>query len=276
MIKDIVLFAVSLDLDRPAIDMAEAIAGATRGAVRCVGVNALQEEFLGYSAAARSGQMAEIIAQARSDQAQRLGEVEAVLKDRARPIPMRKLDIYFYALESVVAEEARRSDLVVMQAPPHANHTTHARILESALLAGGAPVAVTPSHWRPGPVGKRVLIAWDQSREAARAAHDALDLVAPDAEITVASIADGADEDAALSARAFASHLARGSLRVEGAVYANTEGGVPATLAHIARETGADLLVMGGYRHARLQQNLFGGVTRSLLHDAPLPILLAH
>src|SRR6185503_8511123 len=48
-----------------------------------------------------------------------------------------------------------------------------------------------------------------------------------------------------------------------------------ALLAAAAAE-GANMLVMGGYGHSRTREVIFGGFTRHILTDAPLPILMAH
>lgn len=73
-----------------------------------------------------------------------------------------------------------------------------------------------------------------------------------------------------------ATHLARHGLRVR--VVSRTPAGVNAirVIVRQAVETGADLVVTGGYSHARLREALLGGVTRSLLASCPVPVLLAH
>ena len=43
-----------------------------------------------------------------------------------------------------------------------------------------------------------------------------------------------------------------------------------------AERCKADLIVMGGYGHLALRERLLGGVTYELMHDAPVPLLMAH
>jgi nucleotide-binding universal stress UspA family protein len=51
---------------------------------------------------------------------------------------------------------------------------------------------------------------------------------------------------------------------------------VGAALIAEAKRRKADLIVMGGYGHLRLREWLLGGVTYNLMHESPVPILIAH
>ena len=72
-----------------------------------------------------------------------------------------------------------------------------------------------------------------------------------------------------------AAHLARHGVKVE--VQAVPSGGLATAdvLLDLAADTGAELLVMGGYGHSRLRELAFGGTTRDVLGRMTVPVLLA-
>jgi nucleotide-binding universal stress UspA family protein len=124
----------------------------------------------------------------------------------------------------------------------------------------------------------RVLVAWDGSREAARAVHDALPLLRRAREVSVL-VADPerlATKIGEKPGADLAAHLARHGLPVR--VEVVKSGGRPLgeiLLAQVEEER-ADLLVMGGYAHARLRELVLGGTTRHVLTHASVPVLLSH
>ena len=78
--------------------------------------------------------------------------------------------------EEVVAAYARYADLVIIgQAEPDAMATTTPRDLaETVAMAGERPVLIVPHIGVTKPPGKTVMLCWNGSREAARAATGAL------------------------------------------------------------------------------------------------------
>ncbi|WP_051244104.1 universal stress protein [Azohydromonas australica] len=143
-----------------------------------------------------------------------------------------------------------------------------ADFVESVVIDSGKPVLVVPSSGRFGDVGRRVLIAWKPSREAARALSAALPLVHPDAAVQVAGW--GCDPTVVRPL------LLRHGIDAE-YVQENTDGGhVGESLLSRAAKLGADLVVMGCYGHTRSREILLGGATRTVLAAMALPVLMAH
>lgn len=192
---------------------------------------------------------------------------------------------------AAVTRRARSADLVVLGQPnPEDPFAPAARqVVEEVLLAAGRPVLVVPYAGQFASVGANVLIGWTESREAARASHDALTLLDPGAKVTVLTVRRGAVPAGRteLPAAAIARHLARHGFaaRAEETVAeattppsfivrpALTEADV---LLNYAADIGADLLVVGGYGHSRAREFVLGGVTRSLLATMTLPVLMSH
>ena len=150
-------------------------------------------------------------------------------------------------------------------------------IAEQVALAAGRPVLAVPYAGRFSSVGANVLIAWNGSREAARAVHDALPLIRKDARITVLAANPGStDAGGGVPGADIALHLARHGLKVEASHFISDEISVGDMLLSRAADLGADLIVMGAYGHSRLREVVLGGVTRHLLRHMTVPVLMSH
>lgn len=182
--------------------------------------------------------------------------------------------------ERVVADRARATDLLVLgqHDPADPNATVARRLVEDALMTTGRPLLLIPFAGRFDTIGSNVLLGWNGSREAARAAHDALLLIKPDAEMTVLSIVSpGRGTTFEVPGAEIAGHLARHGLKVSVARTVAGDGVSDADLLlNYAADSGADLLVTGGYGHSRTRELALGGVTRTLLARMTLPVLMSH
>jgi nucleotide-binding universal stress UspA family protein len=149
--------------------------------------------------------------------------------------------------------------------------------LEEVVFASGRPVIGLPSGWSVKTLGKRILVAWDGGREAARASFDALPFLVPADAVRVISVQGVLDDPV----RQFtpgddiATTLARHGVRVESMALRGARP-IRDELQAQALDFGADLLVMGCYGHSRLRERVLGGVTREMLKNIPLPLLLAN
>jgi nucleotide-binding universal stress UspA family protein len=178
-----------------------------------------------------------------------------------------------------VALHGRYADLIVLgQDDPGGGRMPAGAILEQALFTSGRPVLVVPYAGRFERVGQRVLVGWNASREASRAVHDALPLLLAAEQVSVFAVnprpgLDGHGEEPGAD---IARHLARHgvSLRVEHAIAHDIGDGD--VILNRAAEISADLLVVGGYGHSRLRELILGGVTRTLLRQMTLPVLMSH
>jgi nucleotide-binding universal stress UspA family protein len=167
-----------------------------------------------------------------------------------------------------VGARAMQADISVMQAP---RSDLAIAVFEGVLFKSGRPTLLVPRGWQRETLGDRVLVAWKPTREAARAVSDAAAFVRAANGVTVVTV-DATDD----SGRSIATLLERDCADVG---VRNVDGrGNPAEAAilNAAKAVEADLIVMGGYGHGRLTEFVFGGVTRSLLHDCPIPVLISH
>lgn len=178
---------------------------------------------------------------------------------------------------TAAALHARYADLAILgQADPE-NPPPGPGVVEAVLLGSGRPVLVVP-YIGAEAMGRRVLIAWNATREAARAVNDALPLIAAAEQVTVLSINPerGIAGEGDLPAADIALHLARHGVRAEAAYTEAEDVSVGDLILSRAADLGADLIVMGGYGHSRAREFVLGGATRNLLRHMTVPVLLSH
>lgn len=176
-----------------------------------------------------------------------------------------------------VMVHARHADLAMLSQPQtNGRQSEEWRLLEMVLFGAGRPLLLVPQMGRFPGTSERILLGWNASREAARALHDALPLLARAASVTVYTASVRGRGRHELPSTDIAAHLARHGLQVE--VEQGPDEGLPPGEMLLARamEIGADLLVVGGYGHSRLRETMFGGVTRHLLQRMTLPVLMSH
>lgn len=179
-------------------------------------------------------------------------------------------------LSTEVGVHAYYADLVIIARPESAGHTGGPPALaESLVLSSGRPIILFPPHSTVSRV-RRVVVAWNATRESIRAVADALPLFVK-AEAVDVLIADpqrqrthgqeaGAD---------IARHLARHGAQVEVRRVSSSGQDVGRLLLSESANFKADLLVMGAYGHSHVSEWMFGGVTRTVLYEAGLPVLMS-
>lgn len=178
-----------------------------------------------------------------------------------------------------VALHARYADLVVIgQKHPETPSGVGEEFQRSAPVSVGRPVLVVPYAFERRPVGQRVLVAWNASREAARAVSDALPLLKRAAQVHVVAFqpkisGGGHGEEPGAD---IGLYLARHGVKVTASAYENPQGDIGAQLLSRAFDLSVDLIVMGAWGHSRLREYILGGVTRTLLESMTVPVLMSH
>jgi nucleotide-binding universal stress UspA family protein len=153
-------------------------------------------------------------------------------------------------------------------------------LADSLLFDGACACMVVPHSGKLKPPGKRILLTWNASRESARALREAMPLLARAETVVVLSSEPDSGDTSTANGHPHAQELAR-FLELHG-IEAISSGisdpDMSTTDAIIgqAAEMNADLIVMGAYGHTRLREIILGGVTRDLLKQAPVTLLLAH
>ena len=143
------------------------------------------------------------------------------------------------------------------------------------VMGAGRPVLLVPYAYRHEETDSRVLVAWNGTRESARAVADAMPLLEMASHVTVLAVNPGpelGDEPAA----DITLHLARHGVRAE-AAHLNVDDLSPGdAILSRAADLSIDLIVMGAYGRSRLRELILGGVTQHLLAHMTVPVLMSH
>jgi nucleotide-binding universal stress UspA family protein len=179
------------------------------------------------------------------------------------------------------AIHARYADLTIVgQIDPGIRHAVIPPLVpEEVAFAAGRPILVTPFSWKPNRIGRRVLVAWNARREAARTVSDALPILCKAEWVTVLvvnpekwAISPHGEEPGA----EIALYLARHGVKVQAEVANSEEASVCEVVRARAHEGRADLIVIGAYGHSRTRELILGGVTRDMLRDMTIPVFMSH
>jgi nucleotide-binding universal stress UspA family protein len=176
------------------------------------------------------------------------------------------------------ARLARTFDLTVAAQAEPRHGMPGDLIVQAALFDSGRPVIVVPYIQQDPLKLDRVMVCWDGSRTAARAVADAMPLLEFAKSIEVVTVSNGKGNGSGAKqagAEDVAQHLMRHGLKAEiKPIVADSD--IATTLLSHAADTGADVMVMGGYGHSRLREFILGGVTRGILASMTVPVLMSH
>jgi len=174
------------------------------------------------------------------------------------------------------ARMARRFDLAIVgQAQPEISSMEQI-IGETTLFESGRPMIMVPYIQKAPFKTDNVMICWDGSRTAARAVADAIPVIRNSGRVEIVIVTNERGKEDEIEGADIGQHLARHGLKVD--VHRISGGNIDvadALLSHAA-DSGADLMVMGGYGHSRLREFVLGGVTRSIFESMTVPVLMSH
>lgn len=188
-------------------------------------------------------------------------------------------------LDRIIAKHARYTDLVVVsQTGPDELDAALIELPGDLLLSAGRPVMIVPYNFdlKNIKAPSHAMVAWDGGREAGRAIVDALPLLMITKKTTV--IAVNPEQSPWLSGPVhgqepcadIAQYLARHGIKVEAAHMVAKGISVANALLSRAMDLGCDVIVMGGYGHSRLREQILGGTTQGILKQMTIPILMSH
>jgi nucleotide-binding universal stress UspA family protein len=180
--------------------------------------------------------------------------------------------------DEMIGQRARFSDVTVIGPDLLHQPDLKAPAINGALFHSGRPILIIPAGMWPTLCPATVLLAWDSRIEAARAAREAIDVMAGAHKVHVTMIDAKASADATdIEPRAdIAAYLTLHGAKVT--IDRVPSGGRPIAqvLKQHAIEISADMIVMGAYGHSRLHERLFGGVTKSMIDCPMLPVFMMH
>ncbi len=180
-------------------------------------------------------------------------------------------------VSEALVKQARHADLTILGQidPNHPPPPRGRQLLTDVLMTSGRPILVVPYIGRFETAGTRVLVGWNDSREAARAMSDAMLMLEKAASVTILEATRKVATDGGAGA-GIARHLERHGISVRSTRTVMADISTEDALLSYAADMSADLLVVGGYGHSRLRELILGGVTRGLLQHMTLPVLMSH
>lgn len=232
--------------------------------------HALQDAWLAEKLAARSNAAVERITLAHELFHSRAGEIDPARRE------LRELDISaMEAMQTTYADlfvvGQTDPDERILNAPPS--------LPELIVLSLGRPILFVPYFTNTYPmIGKKVLVAWNASREAMRAVIDALPLLQQAQRVTAMVINAKQDRNNSIDIPAadISLFLARHGVKVEATQSYTDEISVGDELLARVADGEFDLLVMGAYGHSRWREIVLGGATQTLLQHMTVPVLMSH
>lgn len=175
-----------------------------------------------------------------------------------------------------IVEAARTADLIIAGGTGEGDPLGQWYDLPIRLvLETGRPVLLVPENSGIDTLGEQVTIAWNGSKESARAAFDALPLLKLGARVRVLSV-NSTEESTEDPTQDLVASLKRHGIDAEGAVSNTTDESESRHLLAEHARSGSDLLVMGCYGHSRLREMVLGGVTKHVLNHLNTPVLMSH
>ena len=173
----------------------------------------------------------------------------------------------------VIGDHGRLFDLIVIARTSEQALIDWQIMCEAAFFESGRPALIAAPEV-PDVIGKRILIHWNGSTEAARTISFARPFLDGADSVTVLTITDAMVPGP--SGERVAAHLRRAGIDAEAATVESAGRGPGGAVIEEARTRGADLLVKSAYTHGRLRQLVFGGATRQILTSAQHPVFMAH
>ena len=275
MIKDMLVQLTGSEEDDVRLSFAHAIASTFDARLVGVHIHTLPE-VLDITEPTRSAYIQTLLEESNAAANKAQTGLEARFAEFRHPADLLQLHGMAASVASELTRLARGVDLFVGTRPygdPQALH----RIEESVLFGSGRGCLFLPPGGTPLNSFETILVAWDGSREAARAVGEAMPFLTLAAKVIVGRIVDPdqTEGDAERDFSTIRSHLAQYGVDAKqssvGFRYHTGE-----QIHEMAHQHGADLIVAGAYGHARFIEWAFGGATRYLLRNATLPILMAH
>lgn len=177
---------------------------------------------------------------------------------------------------------AKYADLVVVgQFNPDADMADgQEQLVDHLVMDAGRPVLVVPYCGTFKGVAKRVMVAWNATREATRAVNDALPLLQKAEQVNVVAVnphgGSGRNGHGEIPSADICLHLARHGVKADAQSIEAHDMDVGSTLLSRITDESVDLLVMGAYGRSRLRELVLGGATRHILRHMTVPVLMSH
>ncbi|PLW78461.1 universal stress protein [Cohaesibacter celericrescens] len=191
------------------------------------------------------------------------------------------IDVKYSSYSDIIDYVVSKScfcDLILLDNSIIKNSFISNPIIESSIFQSTRPILVIPDGITPDLNPKKVVVCWNSRPEAARAILNAIEFVenAEKVDVVIVDPFSTAWKDTAKPGADLAVYLARHGSNISVKILESGGKDTAVVIKQYAKETGADLIVMGAYGHSRLRERIFGGVTQAFLDETSVPVLMAH
>jgi nucleotide-binding universal stress UspA family protein len=178
-------------------------------------------------------------------------------------------------IAATIAAAARLRDLSLV--PVKSHHSFSEQLVERLLFESGRPIVLCPEDLAAELplLLDDVLIAWDGSAPAARAVGDALPILKAAEKVRIVTATDNATAEELRSGGALSEHLAEHGVKATFETVAIDGSSIGKVLEAHVRANRVDLLVMGAYHHSRLNEIIWGGVTKTIIGQPPCWVMMS-
>ena len=173
------------------------------------------------------------------------------------------------------ARAARLKDLSLV--PVRAHDDLSEKIVEALIFESGRPILLCPEEFAPDlPVAfDNAVVAWDHSAPAARAVADALPMLQAAANVRIITVTDEITAAEQESGLALVSHLVEHGIKASFEAVKIDGSSVGKVFEAYVKAKAIDLLVMGAYRHSRLNETIWGGATKTVIGRPPCWVMMS-
>jgi nucleotide-binding universal stress UspA family protein len=174
------------------------------------------------------------------------------------------------------AISARLKDLSLVPVKSHDSRSE--KIVEGLIFESGRPILMCPEEFvaELAVTFDDVVIAWDHTAPAARAVADALPILQSAASVHIITATDNKTPEQLASGAALASHLAEHGIKAKFETVRIDGSSVGKVFEAYVDANAIDLLIMGAYRHSRLNETVWGGATKTIIARPPCWVMMSH
>jgi len=273
MIRDVMVRLDGTGADGPRLAAAQSLAETFHGQIIGLFLNPLPLPLAPDFEGVGTVQTAELYQLAKDFGDTIEADLTARLAELDIPGELRRFDVLPDEIIDVATREARSADTFVTLRP-NGSAGERDRFVEGILFGSGRHLFLVPQKRRMAAFD-HVMVAWNGSRESARALAEAMPYLYRAQLATVVVVDEWPPEQSVVGSDAV-SHLKHHGIDAKLHHLTPRDGDTGESLIAEAKRLRADLIVMGGYGHSRLREWLLGGVTSEMLHNAPVQLIVAH
>lgn len=187
---------------------------------------------------------------------------------------------YEHAPGSSLPQPMMYTDIVFISQPNFKQAAGNAiGIIDKLIIDAGIPIVVIPNDWSGSTVGTKPVLGWKESKQAVSVVRHTLSLMRQSEDLDIVAVTKKPNRTKELEGgMEIGKYLAAHGIKCQ--YFERRFGGQDKTKTDVllrhASLCDRDLIIVGGYSQSRYKEMLVGGMTRDLIKNANLPVLLAH